>query len=472
MLDQPGKQPLTDPIVEEFLIAKLLAEDGAIHRIGILTANHMTDPTTAATLHACINLASDNHPINMVSLKPILESIRVDADHSAFDVLNAKRWQKFSKDTLAADSYSIEAMSKRLIQLAERRKLSAHLHAAAAYVDDEANPASPIAAHVISQCNDFMSGAVNDRVTTFELHEAGERYLDHLQNGKVEIEITSGLKDYDAATGGFHRGQFVILAGRPSMGKTCLAESIFLRTSLSGHGVYYQSLEMTEEQVVQRALTDFAYTRPTIAYSSLRPGAVTDSELRRLREANERFRDLPLITDTKRGLTVGEITARVRKAKEDFERRGIPLSLVVVDHLGKVRPSDRYAGQPVKELDEISDGMCALASSLNVAVLGLHQLNRAVESRDNQRPIMSDLRGSGSLEQDADVVLFVYRPAYRYERQLEDPDNRAEAEIKASALKHDLEVQIAKQRNGPTQSLEFYCDMAANVVRDKSWLHT
>src|SRR5690606_13032642 len=154
--------------------------------------------------------------------------------------------------------------------------------------------------------------------------------------------------------------------------------------------------------------------------------------------------------DTKRGLTVGEITARVRKAREDFEKRGISLSLVVVDHLGKVRPSDRYAGQPVKELDEISDGMCALASSLNVAVLGLHQLNRAVESRDNQRPIMPDLRGSGSLEQDADVVLFVYRPAYRYERQLEDPDNRAEAEIKATALKHDLEVQIAKQRNGPT----------------------
>ena len=143
--------------------------------------------------------------------------------------------------------------------------------------------------------------------------------------------------------------------------------------------------------------------------------------------------------------------------------------LVVVDHLLKVRPSSRYAGQPVKELDEISEAMCVMAKSLNVAVLGLHQLNRQVESRDNQRPLLSDLRGSGSLEQDADVVLFAYRPAYHYERQMQEGENIAVAEKKLELVKHDLEIQIAKQRHGPTKTLKFWVDMAANVVRDKEF---
>jgi replicative DNA helicase len=112
--------------------------------------------------------------------------------------------------------------------------------------------------------------------------------------------------------------------------------------------------------------------------------------------------------------------------------------------------------------------MCFLAKSLNVAALVLHQLNRGVESRDNQRPVLSDLRGSGSLEQDADAVFFVFRPAYALERMMqENPEKRAEAELILATVKNDLEIQIAKQRNGPTKVLEFFVDMAANVVRDK-----
>src|SRR5262249_23093484 len=130
---------------------------------------------------------------------------------------------------------------------------------------------------------------------------------------------------------------------------------------------------------------------------------------------------------------------------------------------------------PVKELDEISEGMCVMAKTHNAAVIGLHQLNREVEKRDNPRPLMSDLRGSGSLEQDADTILFCYRPAYRCERQVEDleglkdSERRADVEAAAEALKHKLEIQIAKQRNGPTTSLNFWVDMAANVVKDKDW---
>lgn len=124
----------------------------------------------------------------------------------------------------------------------------------------------------------------------------------------------------------------------------------------------------------------------------------------------------------------------------------------------------------MKELDEISEAMCVMAKSLNVAVLGLHQINRQVETRENQRPTLADLRGSEALEQDADVVLFVYRPAYQYERQLQEgADAEQDAQAKLAACKPVLELQVAKQRNGPTQTLKFFCDMAANVVRDKDW---
>jgi replicative DNA helicase len=159
-----------------------------------------------------------------------------------------------------------------------------------------------------------------------------------------------------------------------------------------------------------------------------------------------------------------------KRTAEDFKARGNPLALVVIDHMLKIRPSRRYAGQPVKELDEISEAMCVMAKSLNVAVLGLHQLNRGTESRDNPRPVMSDLRGSGSLEQDADVVLFPYRPAYPIERLMQDdPEKRNEMKATLDAVETLLEIQVAKQRQGPTSTLTFYVDMKSNVVRNNTF---
>ena len=471
MLDHQPPQPLTDTLVERILVVKLLDDPHAIQRIGDLDANAMTDPAMAAVLQAAINLAADGRPINIVSLKPALTAIKLGFERTAFDALQADRVMKMPKGTVASESYPIEEIVARLQFLQRRRQLAEMLAAAASAAWDESMPMTPVAADVIGQCNEFLAGASNGRSTTFSLYEGAERFLERLECGANEIEIPTGLADLDKATGGWHRRQVAILAGRPSMGKSAVALSSMLRTAEKGFGVYFVSSEMSEGQVIARSMTDYAYTKPAIPYFNLRPGNVSEPELRRLRQAAQRFRQMPIIVDTQSGLTVGEILSRARRVKEDFAKRGTPLALIVVDHLLKVRPSDRYAGQPVKELDEISEGMCSMAKVLDVAVLALHQLNRGVESRDNQRPLMSDLRGSGSLEQDADTILFVYRPAYRFERQLEDPDKRAEAEISANTFKHDLEIQIAKQRNGPTLALEFFCDMAANVVRDRSWMH-
>jgi replicative DNA helicase len=141
---------------------------------------------------------------------------------------------------------------------------------------------------------------------------------------------------------------------------------------------------------------------------------------------------------------------------------------VIIDHIGFMTPSNRYRGNRVHEVSEISAGLQRLAKSEVVSVLALHQLNRGTEGRDNKRPQLADLRDSGSLEQDADLVMFAYRSAYYLERmKFDDPDDEAERAQKLEAARNELEVGIAKSRNGPTGTVELYCDMAANAVRDK-----
>lgn len=334
-----------------------------------------------------------------------------------------------------------------------------------------------LAADAVGQLNEFLSErGGNEYATAFQLPEAAEETLQWLARGGDPVEISTGLTALDNATNGWHRGEFAIIAGRPSMGKSALALASMLATAERGEAVLFFSLEMTKRQVVARAMARAIYpqnlqyvTSPPIAYADIKPGRFSERELEQLRRTIAMFEGQQIEIETRNGLSMADIFGRVRQAKKDFESRGWNLALVVVDHLLKIRPSSRYAGHSVKELDEVSEGMCVLAKSENVAVVGLHQLNRGVESRENQRPIMSDLRGSGSLEQDADVVLLPYRPAYRLERMMQEgtPAEKLEAQKLLSLSQNILEVQIAKQRNGPTATLNFWVDMKANVVRDQ-----
>jgi len=168
------------------------------------------------------------------------------------------------------------------------------------------------------------------------------------------------------------------------------------------------------------------------------------------------------------GPSVMQIMAKTRKAQVHFERAGKRLGLVIVDHIGKVRPSNRYKGNKVHEIGEVSQALAQLAKIEDVAVLALVQLNRGVEGRENKRPTMADLRDSGDLEQDADTVLLAYREAYYLEREKHDDDDSKEkmrlAELERR--KHELEVIVAKQRNGAVGTVKLWCDMQSNVITD------
>jgi replicative DNA helicase len=467
MLDGMFTGAACDQSLEQALVRLMFDDNGNLEKLGRLEPEDLTDPNLAAILGAAMQVHAEGRPVNLVTLKPRLEGIRIDDNETGVDLI--KRLSVGDVKPYARDT------ANRLRELALKRRLSETLANLAAAAVEDARPFGAMAVDGISQLNGYLADINAEQRRAPHHYDSVSAFIEKLKSGKDPIEISTGLKELDNNTGGWHRSQFIILAGRPGMGKSSVALSSMFRTAEKGHGVLFFSMEMDEYAVAARTLADYAYTAPAIQYFDLLKGTANPNQIRRLEQAAERFKGLPIEIDYRNGLTVGDIMVRARQAAETFREKGSELALIVVDHLLKIRPSSRYAGNPVKELDEISEGMCVMAKTLNVAVFGLHQLNRKVEERDNPRPLMSDLRGTGTLEQDADVILFAYRPAYRCERQLEEPellnnqDKRAAVEAAAEELKNDLEIQIAKQRNGPTPTLHFWVDMAANVVKDPDW---
>jgi replicative DNA helicase len=280
--------------------------------------------------------------------------------------------------------------------------------------------------------------------------EAMAKLSDAIQRGGELTGITWGLTDLDRRTSGIHRGELSIVAGRPGMGKTTLGVHVALKAGESGARVMYCSLEMTAAALAQRALTALTFkmsgNRKGIRYSDLRNGrGITDDDFNLLRDAQDYLNGLPLMIEQQPSLTLAQIAMRARRRKQKCG-----LDLLIIDHLHRIRPAERYRGQATAEISETSAGCAALAKELDVALIALCQLSRAPEGREDKRPQLSDLRQSGSLEQDADIVLFAFREAY-YQPLLPADD---------------LELRIAKQRQGPTDTVKFFCAFESNVISD------
>jgi replicative DNA helicase len=258
------------------------------------------------------------------------------------------------------------------------------------------------------------------------------------------------------------------LPAAPGMGKTALALCIARATAAAGEPTYFQSLEMGDVSLSDRNLADVAFdARRPIPYYDVANGQLSDAQAERIIEAARLQRDIPLQIDPAPGLTVSQIAARVRRHRQNLERKGLRLGPVIVDHMHIVAASKRYSGNRTNEVGEISAALKALAKELDVPVIALAQLSRGVENRDDKRPNMADLRDSGSIEQDADTIIFVYREAYYLERST--GANAAQEALRIDRLidvKDQLEAIVAKQRNGPTGTVHLFCNIACNAVRD------
>ena len=273
-----------------------------------------------------------------------------------------------------------------------------------------------------------------------------------MKNDQGIVGVPTGLSDLDEKLGGLHKSDLIILAGRPSMGKTALATNIAYNASQNilnrqeKSSVAFFSLEMSSEQLSTRILSEQA----RIKSDDIRRGKVSEEEINRYIETSRNIYNLPLYIDETPAITIATLSNRARRIKRLFG-----LSLIVVDYIQLMRPGSNKNEGRVQEISEITQGLKALAKELSVPVLALSQLSRAVEQRDDKQPQLSDLRESGSIEQDADVVMFVYREAYYLERKEPRPATveHAEWQAKMNEVSNLAEIIIGKQRHGPTGNI-------------------
>ena len=320
------------------------------------------------------------------------------------------------------------------------------------------------------QIDDIICSGLDKRRRSLDAKAVGDLVIEHIENGE-QTWPTTGLADLDHYLGGWPRGQLSILAGRPGMGKSAAATSCLLRAAKAGHTCQFFSLEMTGEQLGARLLTDLAYTadRP-IYYDDIQHHRIDDRQRDRLREAKRNLDAMPLEVVEQRGLSLAEITAKARKRAATLDRKGEKMDVIFVDHIGLVHASDRYAGNRVRELAEITDTLATLAKELDCAVVGLCQLNRGVEKMENKRPGLSDLRDSGAIEEDASTVTFLFRPAYYLENTREDDQEKESERLqRIASCKHVLEFVVSKNRNGRVGVVKTWVDIGANAIRNMGY---
>lgn len=342
----------------------------------------------------------------------------------------------------------------------------------AAVEDTETGEAETIAAEMerLSRAHlDKNEGMVTAEKASGEIVD---RLADLHQNGKQAPDfVYPGSWDLSRVIKGWRRGRFYVIAGRPGMGKSTTALSLLVHTAKQGAGVLFFSLEMTNAELMEMALCDLAWSRyHRIEYrdldAPLKDTLESEKRFERIREAGETLANYPLTVMDRVGMTIAGIRSQALMQVQRLEAQGKRLEVICIDHLGLIKPSGKYAGNKVAETEEISASLKALAKELNVAVVTLVQLNRGVEGREDKRPSLSDLRWSGAIEQDADVVMFVYREAYYLTKPVSDPVEDTARMEKLQSAKGELEVIFAKHRGGPCPTIKMFCDMGCGVVRD------
>jgi len=298
-------------------------------------------------------------------------------------------------------------------------------------------------------------GHFNQSFMKFEsaLNQTIEMAKSAYQNDEGIVGVPTGLTDLDSRLGGMHKQDLIIIAGRPSMGKTALATNIAFHAAKniekkgSKSTVAFFSLEMSSEQLSTRILSE----QSRIRSNDIRRGKVSEKEFEQFIETSKNIYELPLYIDETPAITIAAISNRSRRIKRLFG-----LELIIVDYIQLMRSGRKMEFNRVQEISEITQGLKALAKELNVPVLALSQLSRQVEQRDDKKPQLSDLRESGSIEQDADVVMFVFREAYYLERK--EPTlgsiEHAEWQQKMDEISRLADIMIGKQRHGPTGNVK------------------
>jgi len=421
--DNLRKVPPQNLEAESSVLGGILLENEAINRVlEVLTPEDFYRESHRRIFRAMIEICDRSEPVDLITLSDFLKA-------------------KGDLEVVGGSAY--------LASLASAIPTSANIHFYARIVREKA-----IRRYLISAATEIATRGYEDQENVDEYLDEAEKVIFDISEKRVRgsfvmigemirdsikmVErlyerkemvtgVPSGFKDLDRLTAGFQPSDLIVIAGRPSMGKTALCLNIATHAAFGGHGVAVFSLEMAKEQLVLRMLCSEA----RIDHSKVRSGYLADREFPALVMAAGRLAETPIYIDDTPAISVLELRAKARRLVRDRDKK---IGLIIVDYLQLMRGSGSAPNRE-QEISEISRSMKALAKELNIPVIAVSQLNRRVEDRGDKRPMMADLRESGAIEQDADVIAFVYREVV-YNENVDDPNL--------------AEIIVGKQRNGPT----------------------
>ena len=446
---------------EQQLLGAILTNNDIFDRVAaIIGPKHFYDPVHARIFETAATRISKNALASPVTLKTFLED-----DEGLKELGGPAYLARLAGAAISA--FAARDYAQMIYDLAVRRELiqvGRNIADKAAKVDVDSEPKDQIveaeqALYALAEQGTTDQGFQSFlRAVTDAVNMANAAY----QREGGMAGVSTGLIDLDKKLGGLHKSDLLILAGRPSMGKTSLATNIAFNVAkaykkgilpdgtegaVDGGVVGFYSLEMSAEQLAARILSEAA----EVPSEQIRRGDMTETEFRRFVDAAKSLEACPLFIDDTPALPIAQLAARARRLK-----RTHGLDVLIVDYLQLVRGTGRSENR-VNEISEITMGLKAIAKELNIPVIALSQLSRQVESREDKRPQLSDLRESGSIEQDADVVMFVFREEYYKEREKpgdHEMEKMATWQEEMERLHGKAEVVIGKQRHGPIGTVE------------------
>ena len=430
---------------EQSVIGSILVTNEIFDEISTIISNiNFYDPMHQKIYTAIESLIYKGMLANPITLKNYFEDEKDDLDVPEYLV----KITKFSTSVRQAIEYSkiIYDMYVRreLIKISEQTIDSAKLN------DLDTNGQNIIENSERLLFDLAEKGSFNSSLVKFDdaMKQTIEMASAAYKNEGGIVGVPTGLRDLDDKLGGLHRSDLVIIAGRPSMGKTSLATNIAFNAAknIQDNGkkssIAFFSLEMSSEQLSTRILSEQA----RIGSNDIRRGRISDEQFDQFLETSKNIAELPLFIDETPAISIAAMSNRARRIK-----RLHGLDMVIVDYIQLMRGTTYNKDGRVQEISQITQGLKAIAKELGVPVLALSQLSRQVEQRDNHQPQLADLRDSGSIEQDADVVMFVYREGYYLSRTepREATVEHAEWQAKMNEVAHLAEIIIGKQRHGP-----------------------
>ena len=434
---------------EQSVIGSILVTNEIFDEINtIVSSGNFYDPMHQKIFSSIENLIYKGMLANPITLKNYFEDDKDDLNVPEYLV----KITKFSTSTRQATEYS-----KIIYDMFVRRELIkiSEQTIDVAKLNDLNSNGQTIIENSERQLFDLAEkGSFNSSLIKFD--EAMRQTIDMAtaayKNEEGIVGVPTGLRDLDDRLGGLHKSDLIIIAGRPGMGKTALATNIAFNAAqkLQDSGrrscIAFFSLEMSSEQLSTRILAE----QSRIKSNDIRRGRISDEQFDKFLETSKNISELPLFIDETPAITIAALSNRARRIKRKYG-----LDMILVDYIQLMRGTLNYKDGRVQEVSEITQGLKAIAKELSIPVVALSQLSRQVEQRDNKKPQLSDLRESGSIEQDADVVMFVYRESYYLENKEPKPATveHAEWQAKMNEVSNLAELIIGKQRHGPTGNI-------------------